>query len=490
MIALEQRKLMIPNGSESEKHNEDDVPRAHYGGTTPASMPEMNHQGGSQRSSRGSPALGSVMDPLLYEESPISKDRRKFLIVCVFDSVLTTMLWLLSTVTKGDDWPAIFFTEVNIFEPNFLKISLFDLVIVGVLRTALLLLFFAALRSEHWLPVAFTTTVTTGFIVVKILFFFKKDHGALPQYLVLLASFSVAWFELWLVPFRVLPGERRDVVEDSEPSVRHSDATSSGFRRNKRINDTTRRYPVTTDDDFRSALEYTTDEERTPGASKNKQITIPGFGNVDRQTALGILTDSSQQLAQLLNEVPLWKSMKNSDPVIRSRDALFYIRAEFHTDPKTLFLAAWRDNCLWNPQVKKMNYLIKIDAQTDVIHLETQPALGGYIASRHFVDIRRVIFEPETNAYTCVYTSIPTPLKPEEAQGGVRGHNHPNLLRIAPSTINEGVSIFEWIMNTDVKSNVPKALMKRGTVSFLSAYPKLLEAYIKERKEFYENEVV
>ncbi|CAD5214710.1 unnamed protein product [Bursaphelenchus okinawaensis] len=487
MIRLEQLKLMLPNGSNGDIKTTDESRRNHCGGTPPVIVVT---QPGSQRSSRGSPVMSSVMDPLLYDESPISKDRRQFLIVCVFDSVLTTMLWLLSTVTKGDDWPTIFFNEINLFEPNFLKISLFDLVIVGVLRTALLLLFFAALRTDHWLPVAFTTTVTTGFIVVKILFFFKKDHGALPQYLVLLASFSVAWFELWLVPFRVLPGERRGHSDDSEASVRHSDATSSGFRRNKRINANTRRYPATTDDDFRSALEYTTDEERTPGASKLKVITIPGFGNVDRQAALGILTDSSVQLAQTMNEVPLWKSMRNSDPLIRNRETMFYIKAEFKIDPKTLFLAAWRDNGMWNPQVKHIEYLVKIDANTDIIHLETQPALGGYIAARHFVDIRRVIFDPELNSYTCVYTSIPTPLKPEEADKGVRGHNHPNLIRITPSALTEGVSIFEWIMSTDVKCNVPKSLMKRGTVSFLASYPQLLNSFIEERREFYQNEAV
>jgi hypothetical protein len=49
-------------------------------------MPAVNGNGHSAR------------DPLLVDENRMSKDRRKFLIVCVFDFSLTTLLWLLSTV--------------------------------------------------------------------------------------------------------------------------------------------------------------------------------------------------------------------------------------------------------------------------------------------------------------------------------------------------------------------------------------------------------
>lgn len=32
-------------------------------------------------------------------------------------------------VTKGNDWSTVFKKEINIFEPNFLKVSLFDIVV-------------------------------------------------------------------------------------------------------------------------------------------------------------------------------------------------------------------------------------------------------------------------------------------------------------------------------------------------------------------------
>jgi hypothetical protein len=203
----------------------------------------------------------------LYEEQPMSKDRRKFVILTVFDSVLIIILWLLSTVrktyfkllqafqvTKGDNWPEIFLTEINIFESSFLKLSMFDIVIVGLLRTTILLIFFAGFRVEHWLPVAFTTSVSTFYIVLKILFFFKKDHGSLPQYLVILASLSVAWFELWVVPFKVLPGERR-IQENASVGSSVRSILPSFLRRNRR-----RRLAAATETEgeYRSAIDYTT----------------------------------------------------------------------------------------------------------------------------------------------------------------------------------------------------------------------------------------
>ncbi|KAI6222360.1 hypothetical protein M3Y99_01507800 [Aphelenchoides fujianensis] len=424
----------------------------------------------------------------LFDDSPLSKDRRKFVIICVFDCVVTTMLWLLSTVTKGDDWPSIFLDEINIFEANFLKISLFDMVIIGVLRMAILLIFFAGFRVEHWLPVACTTTVTTLFIIVKILFFFTKNHGGIPQYLVILTSFCVSWFELWVVPFRVLRGERRAQDGFSYDSSRSS-GPSSGFRHG-RLRGGHRGFPgAVTDDEYRTAVDYTTG---------NATLLLPGYGNIARQSAYSALDEAHREVSQQMDELSTWKAV-HRNPEIRNRESIFYLRQEFDCEPRILFLAAWRDNELWNPQLVRMDYLVKLDAERDIVHCESSAGprrLHRLTVSgrgeatfvlpffRHFVDIRRVMYDAENRTYTGVYVSIPTLSKPEEANGGVRGVNGPNLVRIGPSE-TAGKSVFEWIMNTDVKSQVPKTLMRRGTVSFLASYPKILADFIREKAEVY-----
>lgn len=104
-----------------------------------------------------------------------------------------------------------------------------------------LLICYAWIRVDHWIPVALTTSITTIFTTLKVLFFFNKDQGNLPQYLVILSSFIIAWLELWLMPFRVLPRERRETTYADAPP-------------NRVVVD--RLHNLTTEDEFRSALEY------------------------------------------------------------------------------------------------------------------------------------------------------------------------------------------------------------------------------------------
>ncbi|KAH7699179.1 MENTAL domain containing protein, partial [Aphelenchoides avenae] len=396
--------------------------------------------------------VSSVRDPLLYEEIPMSKDRRKFIIVSVFDFILTTLLWLLSTVTKGDDWPHVFFVEVNLFEPYFLQLSLFDIVIVGFLRMVVLLTCYAVFRLEHWVPVAGTTTITTLFIVVKILFFFKKDHGSLPQYLVILASFIVAWFELWLVPFRVLPRERRDVLIDVE------EATRTPRRVGNRL---------TTDDEFRSALEFSSDSD----GEEKPEGDVAGVGHIDRDAAMRTMEQALPEAQNLLNQAPTWKSV-NKCPEIRILESgnTYYLRTEIACKPAILFQASWKENHKWNAQLLKSRVILFLDASTEVIHSISAPAMRGYIASRYFVDVRRVDYNSHEDSYTCTYVSVEQPSDSKEpVKGLVRGKNGVNVVRISPA-VRSGHSIYEWVMDTDAKVSVPKMVMRSGMKSFLVDY--------------------
>ena len=81
-------------------------------------------------SNRSGSLIHNPSSYLLYNsQEGMSKERRKFLIVNVFDFVLCTLLWLLSAVTKKYDhtWLEAFLDEINIFKPRFLHNSLFDL---------------------------------------------------------------------------------------------------------------------------------------------------------------------------------------------------------------------------------------------------------------------------------------------------------------------------------------------------------------------------
>uniref|UniRef100_A0AC35F663 MENTAL domain-containing protein n=1 Tax=Panagrolaimus sp. PS1159 TaxID=55785 RepID=A0AC35F663_9BILA len=398
-----------------------------------SSQQNINNNNRGRYVNRGIP---SVNDPLLYDENPMSKDRQKFLIICVFDFALATLLWLLSTVTKdrqkfliicvfdfalatllwllstvtkGDDWPKIFMQEINLFEKHFLQTSLFDIIIVVFLRMIVLLICFAWLRLDHWLPVAITTTITTIYIIIKILFFFNKDNGALPQYLMIIGSFIIAWIELWLLPFRVLAHERsNDIVSIETPP------TEATLRSNDIVSIETPPTEATLvrsihEEDFRSAVEYSTDEESRPPVRSATPLSKQyiKLSSEMRNECFNIAERTEANAREIYNEIDTWKQL-NSVPEVRYSDRLnsFYIKKLYHCLPKSLFIAMWKENIAWNTQAKSSQILLPLDSETELVRSISQPAMNGYIASRDFIDIKKVNFDKESNTYFCTYSSV------------------------------------------------------------------------------------
>lgn len=137
-----------------------------------------------------------------------------------------------------------------------------------------------------------------------------------------------------------------------------------------------------TEDEFRTAFDYTTDEERSPQIALNPVINLSGYGYVIRHDAYLALDETYRQVMDMYNEISTWKRMNKSSPEVLNRDNCFYVRCELEYEPRIVFLAAWRDVEYWNPQVVRIDYLYKFDNERDIIHSESSPALGGYVASR------------------------------------------------------------------------------------------------------------
>ncbi|VDM60330.1 unnamed protein product [Angiostrongylus costaricensis] len=385
--------------------------------------------------------------PLLGAELPsLSKDRRRFIIISIFDATLTTLLWLLCTVTKGDDWRKVFLQEINIFDAHFMSISLFDIVLCAILRMVALILFYAVFVVGHWLPVAVTTSLSTVYIVIKILFFFSHKQGGLPQYLLVLASFSIAWFELWLVPFKVLPGERRCEFHDALSNTGFTGRNNSS-RDPHRRNSIARRYM--SDDEFRTAVEFSSVESEL------------------RQARLGE-----------------WKVIKACDPlVLQSPESSYYIRSEFSCSPQELFNATWRDVVQWNKQLLDGKVIGNVDSVTDLYYSRSLPALKGYIGSRDFVDIRRIYCDSVVQLYYGVFVSVDyPPMPPDPSKKIIRGMNGPSCIR-AGSDAATGKSYLEWIMRTDLRGGLPKRLTQSKMHSYFIDYVNSLRDYIERQSE-------
>uniref|UniRef100_A0A0N5ASL1 START domain-containing protein n=1 Tax=Syphacia muris TaxID=451379 RepID=A0A0N5ASL1_9BILA len=412
------------------------------------------------------PKMSSVNDPLLVVEAGMGKlfqDRRRFLVISVFDLCLITILWLLCTVIKGSDWPSIFLKEINIFEPNFLKLSMFDIVITAIIRVFILVFCYAILLVNHWLPVALTTLTTTTFLVIKVLFFFSYNPSGLPQYLVVLFSLIIAWFELWLVPFHILPRERRQLVVPLEtPSSSHPINPKS-----------------TTDDEFRSALEASSGSDdsdyEAPHLSSGKIYSKAEYIEAVKE-AEGIARG-------YMNDVQNWKVIVSDDPEIRfcEQSRIYYLRMEARCSPSSLFKAVWKENSFWNKKVLEFKVVLHIDDSTELCYTLTAPAMYRYIASRDFLDIRRAFIDSEREIYEGVVTSVDSSILPANSNKKVvRGFNGPSMMRMSRSVNDESMSVYEWIMNSDLKGDLPRRLVERGTSSFLLEYARSLRKFLTD----------
>lgn len=254
-----------------------------------------------------------------------------------------------------------------------------------------LLICFAWLRLDHWLPVAITTTITTVYIIIKILFFFNKDNGALPQYLMIISAFIIAWIELWLLPFRVLAHERRlEIISIESPPTEATMVRS--FHGNE--------------DDFRSALEYSTgkicyinsfcnkyllsDDDETGNLNSRIRNTAPlskmniRLTSEMREELFQTAEAAENRAREVITEVNTWRQL-NTNPEVRYSDNLnsFYIKKEYNCSPASLFTAKWKDNVTWNAQAKSSQLLYSLNSNIELVRSISEPAMNGYIASRY-----------------------------------------------------------------------------------------------------------
>uniref|UniRef100_A0A8C2DSU2 STARD3 N-terminal like n=1 Tax=Cyprinus carpio TaxID=7962 RepID=A0A8C2DSU2_CYPCA len=89
--------------------------------------------------------------------------------------------------------------------------SFFDIFLLAVFRFAALILAYAVCKLRHWWAIAITTTITTGFLIVKVVVSKLLSQGAF-GYLLPILSFILAWIETWLLDFKVLPQEAGDEI--------------------------------------------------------------------------------------------------------------------------------------------------------------------------------------------------------------------------------------------------------------------------------------
>uniref|UniRef100_A0A915NGV6 MENTAL domain-containing protein n=1 Tax=Meloidogyne floridensis TaxID=298350 RepID=A0A915NGV6_9BILA len=430
------------------------------------------------------PSIGNILyNPTAYllynREIGMSKERRRFLIVNVFDFVLSTLLWLLSAVTKPykNTWMEVFLEEINIFAPHFLHNSLFDLAILSFLRMLVLLFAYAWIKCDHWIPVAFTTTVSTIFIGIKIFYFFDKDKGSIQQYLVIIASLCIAWFELWLVPFRVLDSEHQRDIGVGTTVINGSDTDRQRLNAQELI-----RQIVANEEEFF----HTAFEDDTSGCNiliknhldenEERCKNISRIGKVSRRKCKEAIIRAQNEADSLFVNINCWKVLQKENknvPEIRYHDASnsYYIKTVIDHTARAVFNAVWRENQKWNKQILETRIV------ADIVITITKASGGGYIAPSRFIT------NTEETSFVGVYVSIEF----AEEDGTVGGEQKTSKItkneggvEIRISKLGEKSALFEWLMNTDLRIPIPRMLIRRSITSFVMDYTKMLVTFLDE----------
>ncbi|CAO4369947.1 unnamed protein product [Caenorhabditis nigoni] len=428
-----------------------------------------------------------------YERSGVvSKERKRFIVFTFFDVSITILLWLLCTVTRDDDWDKAFFNEINIFNPKFIHISLFDIVLLAVLRMLLLGVTYGICLVKQWYMVAFTTLASSAYILVKVLFYFNHSSSAVPPLLLIIASFTLCWSEFYLMPFQILPRERiyarRDIEGVDNPELSTDDETRSNYRHRRgrrqqnsgNQSETQTAVPsrvssgvfIASDyDEFRSAAEFSSDEE-----ARSRLLVPPDTKRLFEIT----LRECLDQVEELMRDSRLggWKTLRaNSPTVLQGPDNYFLVKAEFDKFPAlVLFNIAWKDMLKWNTQVIEGKMIAHLDNATDLYYSVSAPAMRGYISSRDFLDLRKIKLDSTADTYTGYFVSVESNLCPNNGNPKiVRGHNFPSMIRTLKG--EDGVTMFEWLMKTDLKGGLPKRLVNSGMINYFSEHVKRMNEF-------------
>uniref|UniRef100_A0A8C1DAX5 STARD3 N-terminal like n=1 Tax=Cyprinus carpio carpio TaxID=630221 RepID=A0A8C1DAX5_CYPCA len=167
----------------------------------------MDSQCSSSVGNINSTPISARIESYEGEKKCISDVRRTFCLFVTFDLLFVTLLWIIELNVNGGIQEQL---RKEVLEYDYHQ-SFFDIFLLAVFRFAALILAYAVCKLRHWWAIAITTTITTGFLIVKVVVSKLLSQGAF-GYLLPILSFILAWIETWLLDFKVLPQEAGDEI--------------------------------------------------------------------------------------------------------------------------------------------------------------------------------------------------------------------------------------------------------------------------------------
>ncbi|XP_055928831.1 stAR-related lipid transfer protein 3-like [Argiope bruennichi] len=435
-------------------------------GTNRSNYPQLlQNPSGLSHSSYGSVNgnYSAAIEPSIMEglsvEGRLSMARRFFILLTVFDVLFTFLIWIICTVVSGgDSIDSSFRNEVINYN---IETSMFDIVVLAVARLFLIALVYIFLRLSHWWMVFVTTAGTTVFIIAKV-FLYKWAHSnsTTASVVLLLCSFILSWGEAWFLDFRVLPRESKALAflakydEDQAPVLSHPPLSRS------QSEDGSAFYSPPGSDGEDNGKEHdgsTVSEVEWLSPKNSKELPT--------ERDYRKLAEEALHKAIAIIEADDWKKEKISgsdiiySKVVPPYGKVFKFEGIVPLSPmkvvEILYFKA-EEMHKWNPTVKRVKVIQKIDEYHDIAHVIATEGAAGLVSSRDFVNVR--IWKKKDSGYVHGSVGITHPDVPVKAKY-VRGEQGPTAYIMTPADENGETTKLQWLLNTNLKGWIPQYLI-------------------------------
>lgn len=392
--------------------------------------------------------------------------RRMFLLLALFDGLLMFLMWVIYVQISGGMVFDRIKKEIEDFQFNK---SFFDLCATSFVRSMFLLLAYGCCKSMRWYAVAFSTTISSVYLLVKV-FMTSFKIGQPMNYILVIFSMVICWCEAWHFDFQVIPQEL------NEDKIAASVANSTIEGGSNVLPPEIAPRSTKSMSAFFTPYAGSIYRARTPSEGSSNLSNLSGEINSaieNDQEYIQIANETVQLVFRMLFVTDNWNLERvEHNIVVQSRDfqgvgKVFKLEALFDI-PKHILEKLFWDNVdsqpVWNRSVKESQVVHRINSKTEILYTVSAEAAAGVIAPRDFVCIRRRK-KKDLMTLICV-KSIETDLVPVN-RSIIRGTNGPGgwVLREVPNEPN--TTEFIWLLNTTLKGWLPQKLVEQAIVGVM-----------------------
>lgn len=337
--------------------------------------------------SSGLPRSQSHMVNLLSEdfiagymdEGRMSVVRRFFCLFVTFDVVFISLLWIICVMITGDNIRHALETQVLHYT---IDKSLFDVVVIALVRFIFLILFYGLCHLNHWVVIAFSTTGSCTFLIYKV-FAYNWTETPQPVFEVLLVvvSFVLAWGEAWFLDCRVIPQERyarNYYVALTNPAAEVRTPLLAPF-----LNSALSTGRTESVGNFYSPYDsiHNSEDEEDEQDDEFKRMGIECV-----RKAYILLESTDWKLEKITSKGDTIQSC-TKDKVGK----IYKLTGKIHYPAKKLLQELYykiEEVPKWNPTLLESKIIRKIDSHTDISYQATIGGGGGVVKCRDFVNLR------------------------------------------------------------------------------------------------------